>query len=398
MANTEPRTPPLPFEITENIIQLYLGGPYTFPRSHRPSDLAPLLLVCKGWHEYGERQLYESISITTDSKDSQAIGVSRLLATLSQNSRLANLVRFFAVESKCFGVEHVRAITQIISLSLNLTHLSISRLGEDWQKLDTTLIESLRHALAERSLKHLRLHSTYIRRGRGKYNDMLCSPKETLALLAYWPDLKEFSLIDDQNLHRNRFKFPAETSVRCLALRRVKVQGLNKARFLAKIAPFVEDVDIEHYRFADMETLACLHTWSESLVRLKLHITKQPCDMIPYFPPLRKLRYFYCEVTHVHPKFLESMDSLEELFYYVNTRHVELLVNCFRLGAGSGDFLPALKVLHFRLCVQAKFDYDLKINWRESVRAESKALVSLEEICARRSISFNVDDYREYYE
>ncbi|KAH8107427.1 hypothetical protein DFH11DRAFT_1732408 [Phellopilus nigrolimitatus] len=397
MASTKSRTPPLPVEITENIIQLYLGGPYTFPDSHVPSDLAPLLLVCKAWHEYGERQLYKSISITVDSEDNKATDVLLLSATLSQNSRLANLVRFFAFESKCFGVEHVRAITQIISISSNLTHLSISRLCKDWQKIDTPLVESLWHALSERSLKYFRLHSAFCRDWRAR--DKLCSPKKTTGLIANWPDLEEFSLVDG-SASPNPFRSPPKTPARCLALRRVEVQGLDIACFLAKMAPFVEDVDITHDKFDG--TLACLHTWSETLTRLSLYIVEGNSNVIRHFPPLRKLRYFRCEATDMHLRLLATMDSLEELFYCVRPQRAEQLVNCFREGTGSGDFLPALKVLHFRSAVllldpELKFrqgEYDEHgVNWVESSRA---ALKSLEKICARRNISFSVGDCQEY--
>ncbi|KAH8103786.1 hypothetical protein DFH11DRAFT_1734353 [Phellopilus nigrolimitatus] len=282
MATTEPRTPPLPVEITENIIQLYLGGPYTFPNSHFSSDLAPLLL----------------------------------------NSRLANLVRFFTFESKCFDDGTVFGITEIISLSLNLTHLSIRRLGKSWKKIDAPV-------------------------GKGLETDTLCSPEETLALLANWPDLEEFSLVD-QGFHLYPLEFPTGTPACCLALRRVKVRGFDIACTLAKMAPNVKDADIAHDTSMEMETLACLHTWSETLIRLKLCFAVELRVVIPYFPPLRKLRYFYCEAPAVQPRCLESMDSLEELFYCGHPEQVKQLVNCFRLGAGSGDFLPALKVLRFR--------------------------------------------------
>ncbi|KAH8107417.1 hypothetical protein DFH11DRAFT_1188616 [Phellopilus nigrolimitatus] len=367
MTSTKLHTPPLPFEISEKIIQLYLGGPYTFPDSHRPSDLASLLLVCKAWHEYGELQLYRSISISEnseesedredsedsedskDSEDNEATGLMLLSATLSQNSRLANLVRFFAFESKCFGVEHVRAITEIISLSSNLTHLSVSRLCEDWQKTDTQLVDSL----------------------------------------------------VDMSALRFRFEFPPETPARCLALRRIEVQGLDIACFFAKMAPFVEDVEIVHDKFVYMDNRTCLNTWSETLTRLRLYMVEGNWKEIRHFPSgLRKLRYFRCEATDMHPKLLESMDSLEELFYYVDPERAEQLVKCFREGTGSGDFLPALKVLHFRSTVLlldpklefSQNDYD---DWVEPSRAAFK---SLEEICARRNISFSVDDSDGYPE
>ncbi|KAH8107430.1 hypothetical protein DFH11DRAFT_1549595 [Phellopilus nigrolimitatus] len=379
MASTEPRTPPLPFEITENIIQLYLGGPYTFPDSHRRSDLAPLLLVCKGWQEYGERQLYRSIYISESCEDSADVA-ALLRATLSQNSRLAGLVCFFTFESKCLWDESVRTITQIISLSSNLTHLSISRLGEDWQTLDTTLVESLRHALAERSLKHFRLYSENCHNWIRKI-DMLCSPEKTLALLENWPDLEEFSLVNGIALEYP-FDFPPETPVRCLALRRVKVQGLNIACIFAKMAPSVEEVDIAtHNGSVD---IACLHTWSETLIRLNLDILKKQIHDIRYFPPLRNLRYLICSGTDVHPRFLETMNSLEELIYYVHPQQVEQLVNLFKAGTGSGDFLPELKFLDV-LSPVSFLDPEL-------IDAFPAALESLEEICSRRRISFTIEN------
>ncbi|KAH8103791.1 hypothetical protein DFH11DRAFT_1749628 [Phellopilus nigrolimitatus] len=411
MTSAVPRAQTLPFEITENIIQLYLGGPYTFPDSHRPSDLAPLLLVCKGWHEYGERQLYRSIYFTTYSKDSEdsedseasedsednednkAIGVMLLRWTLWENSRLANLVRFFTFESKCFDSDTVFAIAEIITLTPNLTHVSISRLSSHWQNLHPSAPPTLRHALSKRSLQYFRLFSTFrcMSEPPDEPPDALCSPEETAELIADWPDLEEFSLVE-WGASSDPFELPPETPARCLALRRIKVQGLDTACFIAKMAPFVEDVDIAHNTVSG--TLACLHTWSETLTRLSLYIVEGNSNVIRHFPPLRKLRYFRCEATDMHPRLLATMDSLEELFYCVRPQRAEQLVNCFREGTGSGDFLPALKVLHFRSAVlvldpERRFSQDEYDEWVEPSRA---ALKSLGEICARRSISFSVDD------
>ncbi|KAH8107435.1 hypothetical protein DFH11DRAFT_1827343 [Phellopilus nigrolimitatus] len=398
MASTEPRTPPLSFEITENIIQLYLGGPYTFPDSHRPSDLAPLLLVCKGWYLYGIRQLYESISITEGSEDSEEIeyvDVMLLCKTLSRNRHLAELVRCFTFKSKCFSNLIVFAITDFISLSSNLTHICISRLDGHWASVDLRVAEHLRHALTKRSLKHFSLYS--IHNGDFMYqSDPLCFPKKTLALMANWPDLEEFSLMDE-SAYQHPFELPPETSARCLALRRVEVQGLSIACALAKIAPFVEDAYILHDKPRDVGTLACLHIWSETLTDLKLCVEENNEKAIQDFPPLRKLRYFRCEATDVHPRFLEPMESLEELYYCARPQRAEQLVNCFRLGTGSGGFLPALKVLRCYPClslhdhlreIQEGEDSESRINRVEFLRVVSK---SLEEICARRSISLIIE-------
>ncbi|KAH8107431.1 hypothetical protein DFH11DRAFT_1637358 [Phellopilus nigrolimitatus] len=153
------------------------------------------------------------------------------------------------------------------------------------------------------------------------------------------------------------------------------------------MAPFVEDADITHGNLVDMEDLACLHTWSKTLTRLTLYIVQGDSGEIRYFPPLRKLRYFYCEAPVVHPRCFESMDSLEELVYCMLPEQAKQLVNCFREGAGSGDFLPALKVVRFR-------PYLRRDDYVESWRV---VLKSLEEICTRRRISFSAEGNEEYH-
>ncbi|KAH8110180.1 hypothetical protein DFH11DRAFT_1547679 [Phellopilus nigrolimitatus] len=369
MATAELRTPPLPFEITENIIQLYSGD-------------------------------NDGSEDSEGSEDSKATSVELLSATLSQNSHLANLVRFFNFKSNCFMDKHVRAITQIISLSSNLTHLSIDRLDGFCQEIDSRVSANLRHALTERSLTYFRLFSSMNTQNLELRHDTLCSPNKTLALLANWPDLEDFSLLDEWD--GSSPDFPLDTPARCLALRRIKVRGLDVTKFLAKMAPFVEVANIHHNDVVYWDACSCLHTWSETLTHLKLYITDQDWDewaepkYFP-FPPLRKLRYFLCDVGGMHPSLLKSMESLEELYYIAFPQMAEHLVNCFKLGTGSGVFLPALKVLHFGSAVVflPKLDFSYRSS-QDGYNESRAAWQSLEEICAQRSISFKVTRCSQY--
>ncbi|KAH8107436.1 hypothetical protein DFH11DRAFT_1637381 [Phellopilus nigrolimitatus] len=217
--------------------------------------------------------------------------------------------------------------------------------------------------------------------------------------MANWPDLQEFSFKNEVT-YPNPFEIPPETPARCLALRCVRVQGFDMACVLTKIAPFVEGAYILHNETRHGGTLACLHRWSKTLVDLRLRVVEYNEEAFQDFPPLRKLRYFLCAATDVHPRFLETMESLEELYYTVRPQRAEQLVNCFKEGTRSGDFLPALKILCFRSAVlldyPERFPGECDDEWVDRVEPSRAALRSLEEICAQRGISFSVDDCDQY--
>ncbi|KAH8107428.1 hypothetical protein DFH11DRAFT_1189123 [Phellopilus nigrolimitatus] len=352
IASAEMHTPPLPFEITEHIIQLHLGTPYKFPSFHFAPDLAPLLLVCKGWYLYGRRILYEYITISDDTP----CGLLRLARTLQKNPRLARLVHSFAFESNIFSDWDVALLSQIISLSSNLTHISIGRAGIRWKKLQEPQgTDSLRRALAKRSLKNFRYYSTY--RMDWDIDDMLLTPEELAGLMTSWPDLEDITFVPEETFYwqtevrRLSFVPPTRGPGKCLALRRVELSVFDIPMcILAEIAPFIEEADIGkesssvHQGDGDIDLHTCLSLWSETLLHLKLPNTSSLGEL----PSLRNLRTFYFGTGYMCPSFMKDMHSLEDLLYEGKLPEVEVLEGCFRSGTESGAFLPALKSLHLR--------------------------------------------------
>ncbi|KLO06682.1 hypothetical protein SCHPADRAFT_910137 [Schizopora paradoxa] len=287
------------------------------------SRLQPLLLVCKNWHGVAERRLYFSVSLGNDRTVKGRNGEKREIKgkdicrkfceTVKSNERVASLVRELRLGCQDIQPEESELHIRIIRNCKNVERVDIQ--GCDFSQLD-----DLKAALAERNLVSLSLSGASLRlltsQDHNEGRPMLALP-EVLNLLPNWPRLELFTMVmcdpRRDNIYQ-QLESPSDLNKNaCPALRRISVLESNffstHLRFLAHIAPNLEDIAIFIGIDCGPVFKECLEVWSPSIKNLQIDMYEflDPCPVpVGFLPPISLPMVELCE--------LRSLDTSAPLF------------------------------------------------------------------------------------
>lgn len=368
--------------------------------------LYPLLFVCKEWHAVAERRLYASVSLgspkTVLDEDEDEIEIEGeeicdvFYETVSENPRLASLVRELRLGTKNHTREETEQHIELIKLCENVDRVEISG-------YNGYLLDELKEVLAKKeSLVSLSVSRYGLRDQEG---DWFCTRSGLIKYMLKWPRLEKIYMenktLASYDEEDETLQEPPTVAGRCPALKEFTVRENRlesvHLNILAKMAPAMHHLEINvNSESAEALTL-CIRTWAHTLRYLHLSVYgKKTCSLASVSSGLTELRYLNAVSVVIPPSSFVHFRHLEAAMYFASSSDAKELTCIVQ----KKDTLPALRKLTCdRILDEERGSSGVPQNLEKKLFPE--ATKTLREACNTRKITFSasfMDEEESHHE